>query len=227
MLPLMCGSIVATVLPVVYLILKQSIAASDANNFSTVAASLILLMPLMISGAMGPAMARFDPVRPTGDLPVYISSRPMTNGGFVVTKLAVTLIASVVTWLVMAGIGIVSLFCPNWTDFAGRYLPYGWKGASLGCIPAFLLLIIMTWNNLVSGMAAGLTGRPWIIGLFPFAKALVGMALFGVVIAAKFDSDFKHRLLQWLLPGILVVCLTTKLVLSVGEFSLGFASEGC
>jgi hypothetical protein len=220
LLPAMCGTIVVIVLPLICFILKSAIAPGGENNLVAIAEGMILAMPLMLSGATGPAMARFDPVGSAAGLPVYISVRPMTNGGFVVAKLAVALVSSVLTWLLMLIIGVVTMLIFQTSPKFPSDLPYGFVGILIGCIPLLLLLIIFTWNNLVSGMAVGLTGRRWVIALFTFCKALGGSGLLGVVIAAKYDQAFKDGLLRSLLP-LLCFGLTAKIALSIGSFRWG------
>ena len=61
------------------------------------------IFPLLLSGAVAPAMAKFDPLQPSGELPIYIAVRPMTNGGFVVVKLATALLASGLACLLIWG----------------------------------------------------------------------------------------------------------------------------
>jgi hypothetical protein len=219
-LPGMCSAIVVTVLPLVCLILKSSIKPGGENDFVATAEVMVVLIPLVISGAMGPAMARFDPVRPAGDLPVYIAVRPMTNGGFVIIKLAVALVSSALTWVLMAVIGVVTMLILQRGLRFPSDLPYGFVGILAGCIPLFLLLTILTWNNLVSGMASGLTGRQWVIGLFTFCKGLGGAGLFGIVIAAKYDQEFKDALVRCLL-SLLCLGFIVKIAFSIASFRWG------
>lgn len=219
-LPGMCSAITIVILPVVFLIQKQSIEPGQDLDFATVAAGMILLVPLMLSGAMGTAMARFDPVRPAGDLPVYISVRPMTNGDFVITKLAVALASSALTWLLMLVIGCLCLAILRKGSLVPAGSPYGFVGLVIGCLPALLLLILLTWNNLVSGIAAGLTGRPWMIGLFTTGKGLAGAGLVALIFAAKLNEDFRAVLLRWLL-SLLCLCLTAKVAVSIASFHYG------
>jgi len=217
-LPLMSAAIFVTVLPVVCLIMEQSLDPGDQTNLVPVAASFLVLMPLMLSGAMGTAMARFDPVRPLGDLPVYIFSRPMTDGGFVLAKLTVALASSALTWLLMVILGLAALLFIRGRHLAD--LPFGLAGLIAGCVPAILLLVILTWSNLISGIAAGLTGRAWVVGWFSFCKGLGGAGLLGIIMAARFNQDFNSALLRWLLPA-LSLCLTVKVAFSVVSFRWG------
>ncbi len=129
----------------------------------------VLILPLVSSGLLAPALARFDRLRPTAELPVYIAVRPMTNGGFVMAKLAMALATSALTWLVtlasacfwLALIEKATLFSK-----AGLVTPYGTLAFMTGCVPLWLLLVIWTWKNLVTGIGAGLTGRGWIVAAF-------------------------------------------------------------
>ena len=131
---------------------------------------ILLVLPLALSLVWGYALAKFDLFHSTGELPVYIAVRPMTNGGFVMAKLVMALAASALTWLFtvaaaclcLAIVGTGTLFSK-----AGLVTPFGPVAYMTGCVPVLLLLVIWTWKNLVAGIGVGLTGRSWITRLFP------------------------------------------------------------
>ncbi len=184
---------------------------------------LMLGLPLVLSVVWGHALAKFDLFQPMNELPGYIAVRPLTNGGFVVAKLAMALVASVFTWLVtavavglcLALVGAGTLFSP-----AGLVTPLGPVAYLTGCAPMALLLVLWTWKNLVAGMGAGLTGRPWIIKLFPVWRLTVVFGLGALVIAARTYVNFQAALVGWL-TVILSVCLAAKLVVALAAFAWG------
>ena len=61
----------------------------------------LLILPLVLSNLLAPALATFDRFHLAG-VPGFIAVRPMTNGGFVMAKLAMALATSALTWLVTA-----------------------------------------------------------------------------------------------------------------------------
>jgi hypothetical protein len=184
---------------------------------------IMVVMPLVLSVVWGFALAKFDLFQSMSELPVYISVRPMTNGGLVIAKLVMALAASALTWLVtvaaaafcLAIVGTGTLFSK-----AGLVTPFGPVSYLTGCVPALLLLVIWTWKNLVAGIGTGLTGRAWIIRLFPLWRSTLLMGLFALVVAARTYVNFREALLHWL-TGILIVCLVAKIIVSIAAFVWG------
>ena len=185
--------------------------------------AVLLSGPLLLSGVMGPAMAKFDLLSSTRELPVYISVRPMTNGGFVVAKLAMALASSALTLLLnVAGACLCLAITGKWTLFskAGLVTPLGPISYLTGCVPVLLLLVIMVWKNLMAGIGTGLTGRPWIANLFNFWRGASGMGLIALVMAANLYEDFRETLLHWL-TAILIACLAAKIAVAIAAFVWG------
>ena len=185
--------------------------------------TLMLFGPLLLSGVMGPAMAKFDRLDSTRELPGYISVRPMTNGGFVMAKVAMALASSALTLLLtVAGICLCEASADKGMLFskAGLVTPFGPVSYISGCAPVLWLLVIMTWKNLLAGIGTGLTGRPWIANLFSAWRGAVGMGLIALVLTAKLYEAFREVFLHWL-TGILIVCLAAKIAVSMAAFIWG------
>jgi hypothetical protein len=181
--------------------------------------SILLGVPLLFSSMVAPALAKFDPVQSTPELPIYIAVRPMTNGGFVMAKLVMALASSALTWLVTVAAACLCLaIMGKGTLFskAGSLMPHGPVEIVIGCILALLLLIILSWKNLVAGIGAGLTGRQWIVTLFTLEKwaFYAGLLLLGI------NGNFRAALLHWV-PGLLIVCLAAKIAFSICAFVWG------
>ena len=89
----------------------------------------------------------------------------MTNGGFVMAKLAMALVTSS---LDLAG-HCAAFLCLALMEKEillskdGLVTPFGPVAFMTGCVPVLLLLVIWTWKNLVAGIGAGLTGRPGLV----------------------------------------------------------------
>jgi hypothetical protein len=183
----------------------------------------MLVLPLMLSVLLAPALARFDSFHAASELPVYIAIRPMTNGGFVMAKLVMALTTSVLTWLVtiasacfwMAVVDKGPLFSK-----AGLITPYGTVRYTTECVPGLLLLAIWTWKNLVAGIGAGLSGRPWIIGVSVYWRLLLVVGIVPLIGTARSNVNFREALLPWL-PAILIACLSMKLAVSIPAFTWG------
>lgn len=184
---------------------------------------LLLVGPLLLSGVMGPAMAKFDILGSARELPVYISVRPMTNGGFVLAKMAMALASSVLALgFSVAGIGLCLAIGGKWTLFSktGFVTPLGTISYLTGCLPVLLLLTIMVWKNLLAGIGTGLTGRPWIANLGGAWRGTVGMGLIALAMAVNFYEDFRAGLFRWL-TVILISCLAAKIAVAIVAFVWG------
>ena len=101
---------------------------------------------------------------------------------------------------------------------AGSVTPYGPVALAIGCVPLLLLLVILTWKNMVAGIGAVLTGRQWIVTIFLCKSAFfyTGLLLLGEF--AIIDQDLRKALLHWL-PGLLIVLLAAKIVFSICAFA--------
>ena len=184
---------------------------------------ILLALPLALSWVFGHALAKFDQLRSMDELPVYIAVRPMTNGGFVMVKLVMALASSALTWLLavaavclsLALVGAGTLF-----SNAGLVTSFGPVAYLAGCVPVLLLLVIWTWKHLVAGIGVGLTGRPWIVKLFPVWRTTLILGLCALISAANIHTDFKNTLLHCL-TAILIACLAVKIAVSIAAFVWG------
>jgi hypothetical protein len=194
-----------------------------ADTFPPTVIPGMLVLPLMLSVLLTPALARFDSFHSTSELPVYIAVRPMTNGGFVMAKLAMALTTSVWTWFLTLASACFWLALEEKGALfskAGLVTPYGTVAYSTGCVPGLLLLVIWTWKNLMAGIGAGLTGRPWIIAASVYGRLVLIAGLVPLIETARNNVNFRGILLHWL-PAILIACLSAKLALSIAAFTLG------
>jgi hypothetical protein len=181
----------------------------------------LLVLPLVLSNLLAPALATFDRFYLAG-VPGFIAVRPMTNGGFVMAKLAMALVTSILTWLVTA----VAFLCLALMEKeillskGGLVTPFGPVSLMTGCMPVLLLLVIWTWKNLVAGIGAGLTGRPWIWGASVYLRMIFLVGLFPLVGTARTNVNFREALFHWL-TAILIACLAAKIVVSIAAFVWG------
>ena len=219
LLPGICGGMTFLIFP---LILK-CFQWAGADTFPPEVMPGMLVLPLMLSVLLTPALARFDSFHSANELPVYIAVRPVTNGGFVMAKLAMALTTSALTWLVTVASACFWLALMEKGALfskAGLVTPYGTVSYTTGCVPALLLLVIWTWKNLVAGIGAGLTGRPWIAGVSVYLRIVFLSGLVMLFDTARSNVIFREALLHWL-PAILTACLTAKLAFSIAAFAWG------
>ena len=219
LLPGLSGAMSLLVLPFVTFGFKW--AGVDAPRPEAVLAPL-LIGPPFISGVMGPVTGKFDHLGSTRELPGYIPVRPMTNGGFVMAKLTMAFATSALAWLLtVAGMCLCLAISGKGTPFKAELAAaFGPVSYLTGCVSGLLLLVMMTWKNLLAGIATGLTGRTWIANLAGAWRGAVGMGLMALVMAAKLYGDFRESLLHCL-TEILVVCLVAKIAVSTAAFVWG------
>jgi hypothetical protein len=223
LLPGLSAGVAFTFVPLIYFIMKKFGDAEEAGSLRIVGTAMLLITPLALSGIIGTNVAKFDQLQAPGELPVYIAVRPMTNGGFIIAKLAMALASSTLTWLLEAAAACF------WIALLGKgpllpngpsVMEYGPLAIIIGCVPALLLLILFTWKNLMGGIGAGLTGRKWFPAVFTFWRMAAFIGLVALLLKTKLDADFKGILLHWL-TWILATFLVLKIALSVAAFYWG------
>ncbi len=198
--------------------------ANDEASLLTLLAGL-LPIPLLLSGVMAPAMAKFDQGQSLDEMPVFIAIRPMTNGGFLLAKLAVAALASVSSWLVVLLFDLVFMAVyGRGTFFSGVAQMMAAHGVLIflaGCLPPILFLMLWTWKNLVENFWAALIGplrNVWI----PLKIVVFGACAWAVV-WARIDAEFGARLLAWLpwVPWVIGATLIGKVALAIASFAAG------
>jgi hypothetical protein len=183
----------------------------------------LLILPLGLSVLLAPTLvAKFDRLQSMSELPVYIAVRPMTNGGFVMAKLAMALVTSVLTWLVTAAAFLCLALMEKETLLSkdGLVTPFGPVPFMTGCVPVLLLLVMWTWKNLMAGIGAGLTGRNWIAVVSVYWRMILFAGLFPLIGTARTNVNFRESLLHWL-TAILIACLAVKIAVSIAAFVWG------
>jgi hypothetical protein len=199
------------------------ISRPEVEERSSVAPAIVLLcLPLLVSGAIAPGLGKFDPVQASPEVPVFVAIRPISNGGLVWVKLAMALASSAVTWLitVMAvGLWAIGSGKASLGLLASAGAPHGPVAILVASVPMLLLLILWTWKNLVAGIAPGLAGRPWVMGVFTAMRVVTLGGIVCLALAAKLYG-FGHFLWRWA-PALLLAGLALKL--SVSAAAIGFA----
>jgi hypothetical protein len=189
----------------------------DALDFLGIAMSLPIILPAMLLNAI----AKFDPGRPSNEVPEFIAVRPITNGGIVTAKLAMAGISSVLTWLVWLGLPLATLAIWGKMALLGQVVHSLVGNGSLALILGSfcLLLPLWTWKNQVDNVWVGLTGSPLVIAAFSILKLLLYGALWIVVLSGH-DQGLLPHLWHWM-PWILAAGLALKLLGATAAFAWG------
>ncbi len=224
LLPGMSGCLALFVFPMIFLIQKHlGEAGSGGVPEPMLLPTVALVLPMLLSGAVASAMAKFDPLQPSGELPIYIAMRPMTNGGFVVVKLAMALLASALACLFMWGAAAF------WIAVLGGGAAFGKVGVAtsngltaflIRGVPLLFFLVLFTWKNLVAGIGVGLTGRRWITGLSGFGRMAFHGGIVVLAFLAALDAHLQETLLRCL-PAVLVAGLALKIAFASAAFFHG------
>ena len=156
--------------------------------------SSFVIISLAVTGLTPPIMASFvaSTVRRAGaphggesGLPPFLATRPLTSAALIAAKLRVSILSTLITWLiVIAAVPLALTLSNTWPlvieraqelrDFIG--LPRALAVAIL----AVLALVAITWKRLVTSLYIGLSGRPWM------ARVHIGATLLLLVAAIPF-----------------------------------------
>jgi hypothetical protein len=195
-------------------------AATGDEPFTPVLLSYVMVIPILCSLVMGEMLARFDLGEPGNELPVFMAVRPMANGGFVLAKLAMAAATSLLTWIVAIGLVLVWLLEAWNTRFLTRLSTLAGAtptGLAVPLLGFFLLVVMLTWRNLVAGIWVGLTARPLLIGVAAYLRGLLYVGLFLLGTQANDAPGLRGTLLRWL-PWGLGAALGLKLLVSGAAF---------
>jgi hypothetical protein len=206
-LPGVAVAVYFVILPLIKMVMTKQGAGGD---FGMVAAGLMVATPLTLAGLLGAGVGDFGGAEPGGGLPEYLAVRPMSNGDFVLAKMAMALATSGLTWA--AAVLAALVWLPTPAD-PGSAVARG--------VPAWGVLVLFTWKNLLGGMWASLTGRMWVKSVSMLARLVGLFGIMAVIFWAKYNWQFR----EWLLPWVgwaLAAGLAGKVIFSAGVFAWGW-----
>ncbi|MEM9405919.1 MAG: hypothetical protein AAGA81_07780, partial [Acidobacteriota bacterium] len=178
--------------------------------------SVVLLTPVLLATFVAATVRTNADARDTYELTPFLAVRPQTTADLLRAKLTATLLSTVVTWLVVAGLLLIALpLTGTWAEVAraGRQLTdfAGPQRALLLTVMGLAGLIGATWKQLVQSLYIGLSGRRWL------AKASVFATLVLLTIAVPLASWTLERqnalsALWNAAPWILTLLVSAKMV---------------
>lgn len=185
--------------------------------------AIVLLMPLLMAGSVGPNLARMEPVwvKPGRGL-AFTVTRPLSSRAIVHAKFAAALrsaavgvVLSVTTTTALlaltGGLGGVLAAARELAASGGML-----RVAALGLgVPS--LLVALTWRSLTDPLPACLTGRKWIEPLpsFLFAGLILASVLGGVWLQTHPE---RRPVAMRAVPWLLVVAALLKAALAAWSF---------
>lgn len=122
------------------------------------------LVPLVLALAIGKGFVKCEFWTTNLSMPTFMAVRPLRAGDFVVGKMKVAALSVAMAWLLV--LLFVGLWLPLWADqttlkplfFGFRTLyPHSWLAI---LVLSYLGCMVLTWRCLVSGLWAGLSGKP-------------------------------------------------------------------
>jgi hypothetical protein len=158
----------------------------------------ILAVPLVLSFAIGKGFIKPEFWSMNLALPPFFAIRPLSSGDLVISKMKVAALSAAITWLLV--FGFIALWLSLWADtfqlhqtfglFTRFLFPRSWPAIIALAAAA---LMILSWRCLVSGLWAGLSGKPaWYFGSFALQVIVPVLLLIAVGIwSNKIDSQIK------------------------------------
>jgi len=224
MLPIFTGFVGLPMLVMLFLPILDPHANSGLLFGSTLvspqltALSFWIVGPFFLALTQGGGMAKFD-VWGKIPMPAFFATRPLTTSQFLLIKFCSTAISVMVTWAITLGLFVV------WAALEASSLnsrPSIIRAAFAEATPksiavflfALLVLVALSWRNLISGMWPTLLGRKSLSVSIGFAF-MTAFSLLGIAGVWIYQHPDYHALFFALLPWILGALIALKLVVAV------------
>jgi hypothetical protein len=125
---------------------------------------LFLGMPIAIATMAGGSLGSLNGLTPKSRQAAFLFARPLTSAALVRGKLLMAAVSALSTWLVVLPIALLLLLFPTFRELIGELtanVPL-WKVATIPLLTV-LLLLALTWKQLVENFWITLTGRDWLM----------------------------------------------------------------
>jgi hypothetical protein len=209
-----CG---LSVLPLLFM----ALVAADMGILSeddTLGLSLYLLaVPLFLHFFQGISPGRMPPV--------FITTRPLTDGELVMAKLKVAAVSTALSWIVtLAMVSVVPLLGDVPAMIQHIPLVAGHRPLLRPLLPAIVLgLMVFTWRFVAADLCFGLTRKSW-ASKVPVLKFYATLALVGLIFWLGNDAALQ-RTLSRMLPFLLAFVVILKLFLAQWSFRVSISKR--
>ena len=196
LLPLSVGALLFTVIAPLSWAMRGQAGMSLWIFVWTLATPMILALPI------GKGFSRPDFWSSDLGIPSFTAIRPLSSGEWVVVKLKVAALSTVLSWLLL--LSFLAIWLPNWANLSSLtmirvafWMAHGHSVYPQYVIAALLVLtgVFVTWKFLVGGLWIGLSGSR---KLFVGSAATFGFVWLGGAIGLAFLANHDRALLAWI-----------------------------
>jgi hypothetical protein len=192
------------------------------------AATLLLMIPMLMAGTMGVNLARMGPFWvPANKSFPFAATRPMNSGALIAAKFRMAALSVLLTWAVGIGATLLLIVVSGRVGTAAR-----WWGEALGGYPAWkasailalgaVVVPAMTWRMATDGVIPGLTGRSWVASLVAVLQCALFLGGGGGWLWLVGHPDDRQRFLA-ALPWLVVSAAAVKAAVSAWAFRANLA----
>jgi polyhydroxybutyrate depolymerase len=209
-----------TAILVPFEILLLVVVRNEPAVLTLVALVFMLLTPPFLAAFVAVTVGRSSADASSAyGLAPFVATRPLGTARLAAAKLRMALFSTLLAWLmVLVGIPLGLTVSGSWpvvverarvlTDF------FGPPRASVFAFLCFLLLLSVTWKQLVQGLAIGLTGREGLIKSSVLIR-LSSLVFLGLIVQIL-DVSVEARVFLWnAVPWILALLVSFKMCAAV------------
>jgi len=185
--------------------------------------SLLMSLPVIMAGAIGPTLGRTRPfwIKDSGSM-TFLATRPVTSSGLVAPKFFMAFVSGLLCWIIVV-IGmtfwiLVSGNLDNARELARIVFAQlaGWRGCAM-VAATFVLLPAITWRQLSDFFPFVLTGRRWFVegAVFAGVMLVAGLACGACWLYGHPEAQARFlAVTPWLAAGLALL----KVALAIGTF---------
>jgi len=179
---------------------------------------IFLGVQVFIAGVAGPSLGNVGGLdySAKSSLDSFLFARPISSVAVVRDKLLSGAVSALLIWLAALPFGLLIFLRPGFFQAIveiARQSP-AWKVALLPPL-AVLLILLVTWKQMVEGFWVALTGRVWLIHIFGIGMVLLMMGGIGFGIWINIFPAYQPLALavsHWIMDVLLVVKLVVALL---------------
>jgi hypothetical protein len=190
--------------------------ALDPNNIALGWRFLgtLLATPLFVAVMAGGALGNLHDPFSRSDTATFLLTRPISSVSLVKGKLIAAAICTAAIWVVMLAFTSLLLVRPGFLDSiveAARHLLV-WKAIGLPLL-VLVLLMALTWKNMIENLWIALTGRTWVAQANNIGLVALVFCGGGVGLWIYFHPEV-HGLARAAVPWLIGLLLVSKLALA-------------